>query len=81
MFGSGVEITFQNVFHLEMHYNNIYFKKLFLTLIHQNNPKVQKKMNLKKNLKIMIVPLCQIITKAKWYEEITVNQEIFHCEL
>jgi hypothetical protein len=38
-------------------------------------------MNLKKYLKIMIVPLCQIITKAKWYEEITVNQEIFHCEL
>jgi hypothetical protein len=48
LFGGGVEITFQNVFHLEMHYNNIYFKKLFLTLIYQNNPKVQKKMNLKK---------------------------------
>jgi len=41
-----VTITFQSVFHLEMHQNNVFFK-LFLTSTHQNNLKISKNINLK----------------------------------
>jgi len=32
-------VTFQSVFSLEMYQNNIFLKKLFLTLTRQNDPK------------------------------------------
>jgi hypothetical protein len=42
VFGSAV--VFQSVFHAEIHQNDIFFifKKLFLRLAHQNNPKYKK---------------------------------------
>jgi hypothetical protein len=42
VFGSVVAIVFQSVFHLKMHQNNFFFKKLFLTLAHQNDIKTSK---------------------------------------
>jgi hypothetical protein len=41
MFGSVVAIAFQITFHNEMHANDVFsfFKKLFLTSAHQNDPK------------------------------------------
>jgi hypothetical protein len=46
LFGSVVAVVFQNVFHAEMHQNNIffYFFKLFLRLAYQNDPKYIKKL-------------------------------------
>jgi hypothetical protein len=45
VFGKVVVLAFQNVFHSEMHQNNIFFifKKLFLILAHQNDSKTLKK--------------------------------------
>jgi hypothetical protein len=41
-----VVVTFQS--HLKIYQNDIfYFKKLFLILAHQNNPKILKKINFK----------------------------------
>ena len=42
--GSVVVVTFQSIFYLEMHQNNIFFilKKLFLISSHQNNLKTPK---------------------------------------
>jgi hypothetical protein len=47
---SVVAVAFQNVFRSEIHQNNIffYFKKIFLTLVHQNDLKTPKNINLKK---------------------------------
>jgi hypothetical protein len=43
-----IDIFFQSIFFLEMHQNNVFFKKkLFLTSSYQNNPKIQKNINLK----------------------------------
>ena len=41
MFGSVIAVAFQITFRVEMHINNIFFifKKLFLILAHQNDPK------------------------------------------
>jgi hypothetical protein len=41
VFGSVVAVTFQIAFRAEIHANNIFlfFKKLFLTSAHQNDPK------------------------------------------
>jgi hypothetical protein len=50
MFATIIAIVFQSVFHLEKHQNNIFFfifKKLFLILVHQNDRKTQKNINLK----------------------------------
>jgi hypothetical protein len=46
VFGSVVAVAFQSVFHLDMYQNNIFFifKKLFLTLAHQNDLKTPKKL-------------------------------------
>jgi hypothetical protein len=49
MFGeSVVAVTFQSVFYLEMHQNNIFFifKKLFLISAHQNDMKTQKNISI-----------------------------------
>jgi hypothetical protein len=45
LFGNVVVVTFQNVFRVEMNQNDIFFifKKLFLRLAHQNDPKNTKK--------------------------------------
>jgi len=40
-----VAVAFQSVFHIEMHQNNLFFKKkLFLRSAHQNDPKYIKKL-------------------------------------
>jgi hypothetical protein len=46
LFKSVVVVTFQS--HLKIYQNDIfYFKKLFLILAHQNNPKILKKIKFK----------------------------------
>jgi hypothetical protein len=47
LFGKVVAVTFQNTFRAEMNQNDIFFifKKLFLRLAHQNDPKNTKKNN------------------------------------
>jgi hypothetical protein len=51
IFRSLVVITFQSVFYLEMHQNNIfYFLKITFYIVHQNNLKTLKNINLKKKL-------------------------------
>jgi hypothetical protein len=35
LFESVVDVAFQNIFHLKLHYNNVFFN--FLTLAHQND--------------------------------------------
>jgi hypothetical protein len=42
-----VAVVFQNVFHVEIHQNDIFFifKKLFLKSTHQNNSKHKKQIN------------------------------------
>jgi hypothetical protein len=50
MFENMIAVTFQNVFHLKMHQNDVFFfifKKLFLISAHQNNLKTLKSINLK----------------------------------
>jgi len=49
VFESVVAVVFQNIFYSEKHQNNIFFifKKLFLTLAHQNDLKTPKNINLK----------------------------------
>jgi hypothetical protein len=51
VFGSVVAIVFQSVFHLKMHQNNFFFKKLFLTLAHQNDMKISKKILIRRKVK------------------------------
>jgi hypothetical protein len=46
VFGSVVAVVFQNIFHLEMHQNNIFFyflKIIFDINTHQNDLKTPKK--------------------------------------
>jgi len=47
LFESVVAVTFQSIFRVEIHQNNIFFilKKLFLKSAHQNDPKYTKKIN------------------------------------
>ena len=40
-------VVFQSTFHLEMYQNNIFFKKIILKLLYQNDLKISKKINLK----------------------------------
>jgi hypothetical protein len=48
VFGSVVAVVFQNVFHSKNIKIMFFFlKKLFLTSVHQNNPKIPKNINLK----------------------------------
>jgi len=43
-----VAVAYQNVFHSEIYQNNIfYFLKIIFDMVHQNNIKKQKKINLK----------------------------------
>ena len=46
MFEIVILVVFQSVFCFEMYKNN-FFKKIFLILIHQNNMKTSKNINLK----------------------------------
>jgi hypothetical protein len=46
MFESVILVVFQSVFCFEMYKNN-FLKKIFLILIHQNNMKTSKNINLK----------------------------------
>jgi len=39
VFGSVVAVAFQIAFRAEIHANDFFFKKSFLTLAHQNDPK------------------------------------------
>jgi len=39
---SVVDVTFKSAFYLEMHQNNFFKKKSFLTPVHQNDPKILK---------------------------------------
>jgi hypothetical protein len=51
LFGNVVVVTFQKNFRVEMNQNDIFFifKKLFLRLAHQNDPKNTKKIKFFKN--------------------------------
>ena len=54
MFGSVVAVAFQIVFRAEIHANDVFsfFKKLFLTSAHQNDPKSTNRTQFKKNIQI-----------------------------
>ena len=47
MFGNVVTVIFKSVFHLKIHQNNNFFKKLFLISTYQNNLKTLKNINFK----------------------------------
>ena len=55
MFESIIVVVFQNILHLEMYQNNVFFlifKNLFLTPANQNDKKIYKKLILSKKIQI-----------------------------
>jgi hypothetical protein len=57
MFESMIVVVFQNVLHLKMYQNDVFFlifKKLFLTPANQNDQKIYKKLILNKKIQIFM---------------------------
>ena len=57
MFESMIVVVFQNILHLEMYQNDVFFlifKKLFLTPANQNDQKNIKKLILSKKIQIFM---------------------------